>query len=98
MGGGRVHESPQLGQSTNKSGSKNMGTSEDFSLNLLFAFSDICLHTCSTETAFQALSGIGLSIIKSVIAKVNSSGFHKGLKTQESGSFYNMFGPNPGAG
>lgn len=56
-----------------------MGTTEDFLLNLLF-FSYTLLHTCSIDTSFQAFSGVSLHISKSVIAKMNSSDFHKDLK------------------
>lgn len=45
------------------------------------------LHTCSIDRSSQASSGTCLSVIKSVVAKVNSSEFHEGLKTQSHDPF-----------
>lgn len=49
---------------------------------LIYLFFLTLLHTCCIDTSFQVLSGISLQIIKSVIAKMNSSGFHEVFKTQ----------------
>lgn len=45
------------------------------------------LHTCSIDQSSQASSGASLSIVKSVVARVNSSAVHEGLKTQSHDSF-----------
>lgn len=60
--------------------------SKDSFLILFFSLLQL-LHTCSIDRSSQASSGTCLSVIKSVVAKVNSSEFHEGLKTQSHDPF-----------